>query len=251
MSDKPFFIGFFPVPSALRGFLIGAAVLLIAGMAAAGFALGTAQDDPGDGALRFDYGRQTVKGVVELVPYPLIHVTEGNARIQAGETFMMSAGGKSGVGDRAAPFEGQVVQVSGVMLERGDLWMLQLRGGRAGLQKTEGQGQAPAPEDLGRWRLAGEICDGKCLAGAMRPGRGLAHKACANLCLLGDVPPVFVSTQPVEGSEFLLITGPDGGKLPQRAYDFVAQFVSVEGQIRRHGDLLVFAMDPATLEVTR
>lgn len=250
MSDKPFFIGFLPAPAGLRGFLIGAAALLVAIMAAAGFALGTAQDDPGEGTFRFDYGRQTVKGVVELVPYPLIHVTEGNDNIQPGETFFMSAGGKAGVGDRAAPFDGKVVQVSGVMLERGDLYMLQLRGGRNGLRGAEGSGSVPEVEDLGRWRLAGEICDGKCLSGAMRPGRGLAHKACANLCLLGDVPPVFVSSQPVEGSEFLLITGPDGTKLPEEAYDYVAQYVSVEGQIRRHGDLLVFAIDPATLELT-
>ena len=104
---------------------------------------------------------------------------------------------------------------------------------------------------MGRWRLAGEICDGKCLAGAMRPGRGLAHKACANLCLLGDVPPVFVSTQAVLGAEFLLITGPDGTRLPERAYDFVAQFVSVEGEISRHGALLVFAIDPETIELVQ
>ncbi|NRB03734.1 MAG: hypothetical protein HRU30_10775 [Rhodobacteraceae bacterium] len=217
------------------------------GMAAAGFALGVAQDDPGEGAFRFDYGRQTVTGVVELTPYPLIHVTEGNDRIKAGETFMMSAGGKSGVDGRAAPLAGQVAQVSGVMLERGDLYMLQLRGGRNGIRAAEGSGAVPEPQDLGRWRLAGEICDGKCLSGAMRPGRGLAHKACANLCLLGDVPPVFVSTQPVEGSEFLLITGPDGTALPEAAYDYVAQYVTVEGQVRRHGSLLVFAMDPDTL----
>ena len=85
----------------------------------------------------------------------------------------------------------------------------------------------------------------------MRPGRGLAHKACANLCLIGDVPPVFVTTQPVEGAEFLLITGPDGTRLPAAAYDFVGQPVSVEGEVERFGDLAVFRLDPATLEAAR
>ena len=127
--------------------------------------------------------------------------------------------------------------------------MLQLRGGKQGLAAADGAAPEVMTEQLGRWKLAGEICDGKCLAGAMRPGRGLAHKACANLCLIGGVPPVFVSSQPVEGAEFLLITGPDGGELPRSAYDYVAQYVSLEGDIERRGDLLVLRLDPATLEV--
>ena len=247
MSNEPFFVGYLPAPGPLRRFLLMAGVILIAGLASAGFLMGTTQDDPGPGAFRFDYGRQTVTGVVELTPYPILHVTEGNDRIKPGDSFMMTAGGKSGVDDRAGPLAGQLAQASGVVLERGDLFMLQLRGGRNGLRAAEGSAQVPAPEPLGRWKLAGEICDGKCLAGAMRPGRGLAHKACANLCLLGDVPPVFVSTQPVLDAEFLLITGPEGTRLPTEAYDYVAQYVSVEGEISRHGDILVFAIDPATL----
>ena len=85
----------------------------------------------------------------------------------------------------------------------------------------------------------------------MRPGRGLAHKACANLCLLGDVPPIFVSSQPVMGEEYLLITGPDGTPLPIEAYDRVAQFIEVEGDISRHGDMLIFAIDTSTMELTQ
>lgn len=160
-------------------------------------------------------------------------------------------GGKAGVDARAQPLAGQLAQVSGVVLERGDLNMLQLRGGRAGLQAADGTAPETPAIAQGRWKLAGEICDGKCVAGAMRPGRGLAHKACANLCLLGGVPPVFVTSQPVLGSEFLLITGPDGTTLPAAAYDYVAQFISVEGEVSKHGSILVFAMDPDTLELVQ
>lgn len=251
MSDKnsPFFVGYLPAPKALRTMLLVVCVLFISGLAGLGFALGAAQDDPGSGAFRFDYGRQTVTGVIELTPYPLLRVTEGNDRIKPGDTLMMSGGGKSGVDERAIPLDGQLARVSGVILQRGDLNMLQLRGGRQGLSAVEGEAPPQSSEPLGRWRLAGEICDGKCLAGAMRPGTGLAHKACANLCLLGGVPPVFVSSQPVDGETFLMITGPDGSALPEMAYDFVAQYVSLEGEVERRGDLLVLAMDPTTLKV--
>ena len=249
MSDKPFFVGYLPAPGPLRGFLIAVAVLLIGGLAGTGYLMGAAQDDPGPGAFRFDYGRQTVTGVVEMVPYPILHVTEGNDRIQPGDSFMMTAGGKSGVDSRAMPLNGQLAQVSGVVLERGDLYMLQLRGGRNGLRAAEGDAPDVPAEPQGRWQLTGEICDGKCLAGAMRPGRGLAHKACANLCLLGDVPPIFVSTQPVLGEVFLLVTGPDGSRLPRDAYDWVAQFVTAEGNITRRGEILVWEIEPDTIRL--
>ncbi|WP_299962586.1 hypothetical protein [uncultured Roseobacter sp.] len=252
MSDPRkhgFFVGYLPIPPALRGFLLVICVLLISGLAGFGLALGTAQDDPGQGAFRFDYGRQTVTGVVELTPYPLLRVTIGNERIPEGHTLMLAGGGKTNVENRAIPLEGQLAQVSGVMLQRGDLDMLQLRGGADGISAAEGVAPPMGTVPLGRWQLAGEICDGKCLSGAMRPGRGLAHKACANLCLLGGVPPVFVSTQPVDGSEFLLITGPEGDHLPETAYDYVAQYVSLEGEVERRGDLLVLRMDPNTLRV--
>lgn len=249
-QDKPFFVGYLAVPAGLKTFLIAAGIAIVAFFAAMAFAMGLSQDDPGPGAFRFDLGRQTVTGVLEMAPYPVVHVTEGNDNIPVGHTLMVSGQGKNGAIGRGEALNGQLVTVSGTLLKRGDLDMLQLRGGTNGLGAAEGETTAiPAPEDLGRWRLAGEICDGKCLAGAMRPGTGLAHKACANLCLQGGIPPVFVSSQPVEGAEFLMISGPGGTLLPDAAYDRVAQFISVEGQITRHGSLLVFAIEPETIEV--
>jgi len=42
--------------------------------------------------------------------------------------------------------------------------------------------------------LRGEITDPKCFAGAMKPGDGKTHKACAALCLRGGIPPAFRTT---------------------------------------------------------
>jgi len=253
MTEKPFFVGYRKTPDALRGFLWIVTATLVLGAGIAGYAIGATQNDPGDGAFQFEFGPQTVTGVLEMTPMPVIHVTEGNDRIPTGRTLMLSGGGKNGAISRAEPLAGQMVTVSGVLLERGDLDMLQLRGSANGIGPAEEATAVPVPtpEPLGRWRLAGEICDGKCYAGAMRPGTGLAHKACANLCLIGGIPPVFVSSQPVAGAEFLMIAGPNGAPMPDAAYDRVAQYIAVEGDIARHGDLLVFAIDPDTMEVIR
>lgn len=250
--SKPdeFFVAFFPMPPRLRVFLLSVSAVLIGALVILAYAAGASQDDPGDGNFRFDYGRQTVTGVLELKPYPLLYVTSGSEQIPAGHTLMMSGTGKRGLMARGEPLAGQMVTASGVLLNRGDLDMLQARNGANGLGAAEDAAPVaiPDPVPLGRWRLAGEMCDGKCLAGAMRPGRRLAHKACANLCVIGGVPPVFVSTKPVEGSEYFLMAGPDGGPLTMEMLDHMAAFVTLEGEVERRGDLLVIKIDPSTVE---
>ena len=240
-----FFIGYLDrMPGSLGWFLAATASLLIAGFAALGLALGVAVDDPGDGDFAWGLGPQRLTGVIEASPYPVLRLPP-DATHPRPRTIMLASPGKHGAQALAAGFQGRLVEATGVIIKRGSLDMLQLDGGAA-LTPLDASFTPAAPIALGRWRLAGEICDGKCYAGAMRPGRGLAHKACANLCLLGGVPPVFVSAGPVEGVSFLLLAAPDGGPLPEDGRDFVALAIEVEGQIERLDDLLVFRADLAT-----
>ena len=252
MKEKLFFVGYLPAPKAMRAFLWIISALLVVAAGAAGYAIGATQDDLGTGAFRGDLGRQTVTGVIEMTPLPVLHVTAGTEHVPAGHTLMLTAGGKAGVTARAAPLAGQAAVASGILIKRGDLDMLQLRGGRNGLRAAEEADANTAPlvsEPLGRWKLAGEICDGKCLAGAMRPGTGLAYKACANLCLAGGIPLVFVSGQPVLGGTYLMVVSPDATEMPGAAFHRVGQYISVEADLRLHGDLLIMAIDPETIEV--
>ncbi|MEL6217510.1 MAG: hypothetical protein AAFR79_03445 [Pseudomonadota bacterium] len=244
-----FFVGYLPLPKGLRGFLPALALLLIGLFAGLGFAVSATQDDPGDGAFRFDWGRQTVTGILRANPYPTLTLSEGTERFAAGHTIMLAGQGKRGAGERADALDGQLATASGVALKRGSLDMLQLRGGEAGLSAAEGTPYDVEDIPLGRWRVTGEICDGKCLAGAMRPGRGIAHKACANLCLIGGVPPVLVSTGEIDGTAFLLLAGADGGPVGTWMLDAVARLVELEGNVVRRGDLLIFKADPASLKV--
>ena len=248
-APDPFFLGWAQkLPAGPRRFLPLLALALLLLFGGAGFLVGATQNDPGDGAFRWDWGRQEATGLLTAEPYPVLQVTRSD-RYPAGTALLLSGIGKRGVQARATPLAGRLVTVSGIALKRGDLDMLQLRGGEAGLAAAEGSPPAIPAVSLGRWRLTGEICDGKCYAGAMRPGRGLAHKACANLCLIGGLPPVFVSTGPVEGQSFFLMAGPDGGPVTAAILDSTAVLVEVEGEIERRGQLLVFKIDPATLEV--
>ena len=104
-----------------------------------------------------------------------------------------------------------------------------------------------AVRDLGRWRLTGEICDGKCYSGVMRPGQGIAHKACANLCLFGGVPPVFIANGTVGGHSHFLIADATGQPVARRILDLVAVPVTLEGRIEQRGALAVLLLDVPTL----
>ena len=92
-KDPFFFIGYLPMPRRLRPFMATVALAAVASFVGAGWMVAISQDDPGQGAFRYDYGRQTVQGIVEMTPYPVLRVTQGNDRIEPGHSLMLSGGG--------------------------------------------------------------------------------------------------------------------------------------------------------------
>ena len=250
-TKAPFFVGYLGIPKGLKVFLMFVSLMLLSGFVTSSLLIGATQDDPGKAGFRFDFGRQTVTGIIQDDPYPVIYVTKGNEQIKTGQTVMLAGQGKSGAMKAVKKRAGELAEVTGIIVRRGELDMLQLLGGKRGFKPLSQEAQIPESVSLGRWRIQGEICDGKCLVGAMNPGRGLAHKACANLCLEGDIPPVFVSTKPVGGSEFMLVGDVNGKSLNKPIYDYVGQFVEMEAEIERRGDLLVVLVDPAKVSVVK
>ncbi len=238
-----FYVGYLPVPLGLRRFLPAVALIAVAAFAGLGFAVSSTQRDPGSGSFRWDLGRQELTGVLVLRPYPTLTLTEAAGDLAAGRTVMLSGPGKRGVQDRAEGQDGALVTAAGIRLARGALDMLQT--GR--IDPAEGTATPPRDVPVGRWRITGEICDGKCYAGAMRPGTGLAHKACANLCLIGGIPPVLVATDEVLGSRFLMLGEAGGGPAGDWLLDHVARLVEIEGEVVRRGDLLILLADPASV----
>ena len=247
-SPDPFFIGWAKKPpKALQGFLALTVTIMLIGITAAGTFIGASQADPDGGRFRFDLREQQLTGTLIAAPYPMIWLSDGAAEHLEMRTVMLNGNGKSGVAARAEGLDGARVTAKGIILERGDLQMLQLNRG------FEVVPEEPAPlpdrQDLGRWRLTGEICDGRCYVGAMRPGDGVAHKACANLCISGGQPPVFVTDTPVEGARFMLMGTDDYAPLPESVLHYTGAAVQLEGRLERVGDLTLLLVDPNSLEV--
>jgi hypothetical protein len=263
MTPRPdaaddFFIGWSRRPPAgLARFMAVVAVLFLALAGSLGVWLGTGADDPADALHRIGertadggpvrpqdwQGDQTLRGWLELRGHALLHVAPDAAH-PAGRVLLVS-----GFGKRGPEIQGESgpVEIKGGILRRGSLEMLVTDDPPMRLQPGP---EAPGPlarQPLGRWRIAGEICDGKCYPGGMRPGVGIAHRACANLCLSGEVPPVLVTVAPVDGRSFLVLRGPGDGSAWPTLAGFVAGLVEAEGTVERVGNALVFTVDPATL----
>jgi hypothetical protein len=234
-----FFIGWAPLADpGLRRFLQPVAAVVLLGLPLAGLLLGAAADDPagprfglapGQAALADLPEEAALRGVLLEGPSPLLHLANGR-------TLLLADDGKRGPTLDLAALHGRLLATQGYVLRRGAIEMLVLTAPPVPLAEAP----VPLAEPLGRWRITGEICDGKCAAGGMRPGTGIGHRACATLCLDGDIPAIFVATRPVAGHAFLVL-GDRAGRAPLPAMrDLIGRRVTLEGEVERHGALLVF-----------
>jgi hypothetical protein len=190
-TPDTFFVGWaHDIPSVDRRFVLGAGAALIAGGAGLGAALGRLQNAPGSGA--WNQGEVRVwTGLLLANPYPILRTLDFGG---APRTAFLATSGKTAV---RLPTEliGQNVTVTASLIERGNHTMLAAVDGQHWISPAA---QSPATplafgpaQDLGPVALIGEILDAKCWFGAMRPGYGLTHKACATLCARGGLPLAF------------------------------------------------------------
>jgi hypothetical protein len=252
-----FFIGWSNrLPATMRRPMIAAAAIMVCGLAALGYGLSRAADDPGEGLLKLGprtatgepirpqgwQGDQIFTGKLETSGYSLLHVSPDSA-YPRGRVLLLSGFGKRGP---ELPSAAGVVELRGGLMRRGDLEMLVVEGPAKSISHDHAAADL-SRQNLGRWRIAGEICDGKCYSGGMSPGIGVSHRACAVLCLSGDIPPVFVTFAPVAGQSFLIISAPDGASPYVHIANMIGIPVELEGEVERLGNVLILRLDPSKM----
>lgn len=239
-AQDDFFVGYGRAPRNVARYVIKLVLGALAFVFALSFALAWSVQERGGGGFG---GGLKVQGRVANLPYPVLQIFP-SAKYPRGHVMLIAGGGKQGMGKTVDKLVGKALEVRGFLLKRGDLDVIVTD--TPGHYKTIAETAtvaALAPQSHGRFRIAGEICDGKCYSGVMRPGRGIAHKACANLCIAGDQPAIFATVRPVKGASFLLLANSSGKIPPKSMYDYVALPVELEGELVQYGDLLVFKAD--------
>ncbi len=246
--DDEFFVGYLPTPPRTRRFAIGAAIfalVLALGVAALGV-VGSGSTGAGFGA----QGATPAGGVVGLLstrPYGVLWVPSERGP----EAVLLVSQGKFGIGDRYDALDGSVVSVAGYQLEREGRRMIELGGAPTPATLPEAQLatlRTRAEAHGGEVRITGEIVDEKCWLGRMRPGAARTHRACAQLCIAGGIPPVLVGTDAHGVGYAALVVGPDGAAIGEPLLPYVAEPVAVTGELVRDGDLDYLRVAPGGIE---
>jgi hypothetical protein len=234
-----FFVGWSKdIPNVDRRFMLGAGAALIAGGAGLAAALGRLQNAPGDGV--WEQGEvRAWTGLLLATPYPMLRTLDLGG---APRTAFLATSGKTAV-QLPAELIGQNVTIAASLIERGEHAMLAAADGSdwiAPLAQAPATPLAFGPEqDLGPAALVGEILDAKCWFGAMRPGYGKSHKACATLCARGGLPLAFC-TDACGGNEAPLFLDESGRPYTRAILPYVADPIFVSGRRVQVGDITQF-----------
>ncbi|MEM1356039.1 MAG: hypothetical protein AAGC44_11105 [Planctomycetota bacterium] len=245
-QGPPFYVGYLPLPPAIRRFILpwvaGNLVLVMA----VAVAIASQQRDPGDGV--WDTGQAvTIHGLVVIDPYPRLVVLDQQGKNTT--TVLPVEQGKIGSQERLAPFTGQTVALTGYRIERNGFRVLEIDS-TAEVKLVEPPTAIEVlqqPIDLGRHELVGEIVDPKCYFGVMKPGDGKPHKICATLCITGGIPPVFIVRDAAGQTTAYLLTGPSGEAMPEQYYGYIADPIRLTGRVLRREGQLVLRADWSSL----
>lgn len=243
-----FFVGYLPTPPRTKRFALavtalalvlalGAAVLGVVGAGSTGRGYGPQAQTPAEG----------VVGLLSTHPYGVLWVPSDHGP----SAVLLVAQGKFGIGSRFDAMDGTVVRVSGYSLEREGRRMIELAGPPAAAElppEALASLRERASVSSGTVRLTGELVDEKCWLGRMRPGAARTHRACAQLCVAGGIPPVMVGTDASGVAYAAIVVGPAGEAIGETVLPFLAEPVAVTGELVREGDLDYLRVAPGGLE---
>jgi hypothetical protein len=226
-SESEFYVGYLPMPAglkrAMRRLVIGLGVL-----AAATAAMLIAGQKPFAASVFEFRNYREFRGTILAEPYPALAIPG------QGLPWLRVGPGKHGAGD-LGPLNGREVRLAGERIARGDDQMIELVPGS--LRGTGPGDLPPAPTDLGKVQLTGEIVDSKCYFGVMNPGNGKVHRDCAARCISGGIPPVLLVRDASGRSTTLLLA-----HWKRALLDHIAEPVTIRGRlVRAAGRLTLYA----------
>ena len=81
----------------------------------------------------------------------------------------------------------------------------------------------------------------------MKPGDGRTHRACAQFCIAGGIPPVLVSRDRAGVERRYVLTSRDGGPINDAVLPYVAEAVELDGRLETAGGLSLLRIDPSRI----
>jgi hypothetical protein len=192
----------------------------------------------------FEYGRtRTFSGRIVESPYPAL-IVDDLTGVERG--YWLVGPGKHGAEDIVTGRDGQRVRVSGSLIERDGDSMIEVVPGSLVLLRAGARESEPL-HSFGVVDVEGEIVDSKCHLGVMKPGEGPTHRDCAVRCLLGRIPPMFVSDGRDDLGRVSLVSESAGPFAD--ASVLAGRRVAIRGEILRRGAQTFLAVSGQDIRV--
>ena len=247
MND--FYVGYLPkAPTALAGFV--RKIIVVLGVVVVTMALMLVVAQKPFANSTFEYGKvRSFEGVVQAQPFPALLIARPGEIGQHDKysRYLLVAPGKHGANNIVASLDGKQVRLQGQLIYRDGGTMVEIVPSSIVVVGTAPPVQEIA-RDPGKVTVTGEIVDSKCYLGVMNPGQGKVHRDCAARCLSGGIPPIFITT---DGREQFLLVGLDGRALGRDALrEFVAEPITIRGEVLARGDSRLLEIDPRLLRHT-
>ncbi|MEO0983699.1 MAG: hypothetical protein AAFX03_13720 [Pseudomonadota bacterium] len=251
MSDHDdFFNGLAPdMPAADRRFFLGAGLFGVLTAGGLGYALAAEQAAPGPGSWNQGAVTSEYRGLVTADPFPMLRTLDIDG---APRTALLACLGKCGVQPRLSAFGERQVVVRGSLIQRNRHAMIAVVDGMDWIEEAEGA--ADPRLAFGDWTplndvsLKGEILDTKCWFGAMRPGYGKPHKACAALCIRGGLAPGFYVNDAARQSRLLVVVDERRQPHGEDLLPLVADPVRLDGQAFAFADMAFLSASLSDVE---
>lgn len=220
------YVGYRDVPAQIRRSLWVLVPGLLCTLAVLALGIAAAQRSPGKGT--WNQSTATLSGTLIAQPVPaLLHISASGEP----QLTLLVEEGKHGAQPRVTPLHGSHITLTGTTLSRGSTTMLEIASLTASTMLPDTL--PPLVWQAASTTLAGEIVDAKCYLGAMKPGDGKSHKACATLCITNGIPAMLVTAD----GAYVIVAGwqPDHAAL-------IAEPVEVSATIGQWGTLPVINM---------
>ncbi len=203
------------------------------------------------GTATFEWGNlREFSGVLRVTPYPHLILTPESTNT-AVEVAPLVAPLKFGIKNEAiCGFNGQSVTLRGTRIHRDGELMLEVEPGSVTNASVVAVIPQPASTNitsLGHQTFEGEIVDSKCWMGVMNPGVLTPHRACAVRCISGGIPPMLLVRRANDRPLNLLLVSTNDQPVNASVLDFIAEPVSVTGEVVGNGALLMLRIDPARI----
>ncbi|MGD9789163.1 MAG: hypothetical protein AB7Q00_07220 [Phycisphaerales bacterium] len=237
--DNPnrIYVGYLPAPREHRDTVRLALPLIMILLAIVASLAALAQRSPGNAVWHVDTNSWT--GTILAEPQPMLIVSEH----QGPSVILLVAEGKHGIRERIKPFNHTTATIKGTLLERDHRRMIEVASSpdaMASVATTPDSPprEIPTPKSLGPITITGEVIDPKCYLGAMKPGEGKAHRACAILCIQGGIPPMLLSRDATGIPTYYLLTDAQGHAATiDTVRDFVGMPTTITGTLEQLADL--------------